>query len=226
VAAWSLRNLPPRAVSAVKVLVFLLALVPAARLGVGIYQAAVLGRDTLGTNPAEFVTRSLGDWALRFLLITLAVTPLRRVTGWAWLVRLRRMLGLFAFFYVLLHVSSYVSFDQLFDVHDIAHDIAKRPFITVGFLALLLLLPLAVTSTQGMVRRLGGRRWRLLHRLIYVIGPLAVLHFWWMVKRDLTEPIVYALILALLLAVRLARRAVDGTGRPAPASAARGLAPP
>jgi len=204
-SAHSLRNPAPRVVTAVKGAVFLLALVPALRLAIGIYQAAVLGMDSLGTNPAEFVTRSLGDWALRFLLITLAVTPLRHVAGWAWLVRLRRMLGLFAFFYVLLHVSSYVSFDQLFNVSDIAKDIAKRPFITVGFLSLVLLLPLAATSTKGMVRRLGSRRWQWLHRLIYVIGPLAVLHFWWMVKRDLTEPIIYAVVLAVLLGVRLVR---------------------
>jgi len=204
-AAHSIRNPAPRLVTAVKVAVFLLALVPATRLAIGIYQAAVLGEDALGTNPAEFVTRSLGDWALRLLLITLAVTPLRLATGWAWLVRLRRMLGLFAFFYVLLHVSSYVSFDQLFSVSGIAKDIAKRPFITVGFLSLVLLLPLAATSTRGMVRRLGSRRWQWLHRLIYVIGPLAVLHFWWMVKRDLTEPIVYAVVLTVLLGVRLMR---------------------
>ena len=109
------------------------------------------------------------------------------------------MLGLFAFFYVLLHVGSYVSFDQLFDPAAIVKDIAKRPFITVGFTCLVLLLPLAATSTAAMVRRLGGRRWLLLHRLVYIIGPLAVLHFWWMVKRDLTEPIIYAVVLALLL---------------------------
>ncbi len=202
--------------TALKVVVFLAAFVPAAHLA----HAAFFDPEYLGANPAEFITRSLGDWALRLLLITLAVTPLRRITGWAWLVRLRRMLGLFAFFYVLLHASSYVSFDQVFDLGDIARDIAKRPFITAGFLGLLLLAPLAVTSTRGMVRRLGGRRWQLLHRLIYAIAPLAVLHFWWMVKRDLTEPIVYAAILALLLGARLARRGRDPVGpQPSPVRA-------
>ena len=160
-------------------------------------------------NPAETITRSTGDWALRFLLLTLAITPLRQVTGWASLVRFRRMLGLFCFFYALVHVSSYVSFDMVFDAGDIVKDIAKRPFITVGFLSIVMLLPLALTSANLMVRKLGAKRWLALHRLIYVIGPLAVLHFWWMVKRDLTEPIIYAIVLAILLGYRLRARARD-----------------
>jgi sulfoxide reductase heme-binding subunit YedZ len=195
-------GLPQKAVGPLKVVVFVAALLPLARLVAG----AFVFPDWLGVNPAEYITRALGDWALRFLLITLAVTPLRGLTGWAWLVQFRRMLGLFCFFYALLHVSSYMSFDMVFDVGDILKDIAKRPFITVGFISLTLLVPLAATSTNGMVRRLGSRRWIALHRVIYVIGPLAVLHFWWMVKRDLTEPIIYATILAALLGYRLYAR--------------------
>jgi sulfoxide reductase heme-binding subunit YedZ len=192
------------------VLVFIVALAPLARLAAGVF----FYPEWLGVNPAEYITRSTGDWALRFLLMTLAITPLRRMTGWAELARFRRMLGLFSFFYVLVHFSSYVSFDHVFDVMEIAKDVVKRPFITVGFLSLLLLLPLAATSTNAMVRRLGARRWIALHRLIYLIGPLAVLHFWWMVKRDLTEPIVYACILALLLGYRIYARSKDMRRRP------------
>lgn len=187
-------------VSALKVLVFALTLVPLARLATG----ALFFPEWLGANPAEFITRATGDWTLRFLLITLAVTPLRRLSGWGWLLRLRRMLGLTAFFYAIVHLTSYVSFDHLFEVGEIIKDIIKRPFITVGFATFLLLLPLAITSTNAMVRRLGAKRWLALHRLIYVIGPLGVLHFWWMVKRDLTEPIIYALILSVLLGYRMA----------------------
>lgn len=191
-----------RGVSALKALIFPLALLPLARLAAG----ALYFPEWLGANPAEFITRATGDWTLRFLLITLAVTPLRKVSGWNWLLRLRRMLGLFAFFYGLVHLSSYVSFDHVFDVAEILRDIIKRPFITVGFTALLLMIPLAITSTNAMVRRLGAKRWLALHRLVYVIAPLGVLHFWWMVKADITEPAIYAVILAVLLGYRLAAR--------------------
>ena len=177
--------------------------------------AALFNPEWLGANPAEFITRATGDWALRFLMITLAITPLRRISGWNALLRFRRMLGLFCFFYVLVHVSSYVSFDQVFDVGDIVKDIGKRPFITVGFASLVLLTPLAATSTNAMIRRLGARRWQTLHRLVYLIGPLAVLHFWWMVKRDVTQPAIYALILAVLLGYRLHIRLRDFRTRPA-----------
>ena len=187
---------------AFKALVFVLALVPLARLAAG----ALYFPDWLGANPAELITRATGDWTLRFLLITLAVTPLRRLTGWNWLLKLRRMLGLYAFFYAVVHLSSYVAFDQLFSITDILHDIVKRPFITVGFTALVLLVPLVITSTNAMLRRLGAKRWLALHRLVYIIAPLGVLHFWWMVKRDVTEPAIYALILAVLLGYRLAKR--------------------
>ena len=191
-----------KGVSAVKALIFVLALLPLARLAAG----AVYFPEWLGANPAEFITRATGDWTLRFLLATLAVTPLRKLTGWNWLLRLRRMLGLYAFFYGLVHLSSYVSFDHVFDLSEIARDIVKRPFITVGFSALVLMLPLAVTSTNAMVRRLGARRWLALHRLVYLIGSLGVLHFWWMVKADITEPAIYAVILAVLLGYRVAAR--------------------
>ena len=188
--------------SALKAVVFALALAPLARLAIG----ALLFPEWLGAHPAEYITRATGDWTLRFVLITLAVTPLRKITGWGWLLRLRRMLGLYAFFYAMVHLSSYVSFDHVFEAGEIIKDIIKRPFITVGFATLLLMLPLAVTSTNAMVRRLGARRWIALHRLIYIIGPLGVLHFWWMVKKDLTEPVIYALVLALLLGYRLVMR--------------------
>lgn len=158
---------------------------------------------TLGVNPIEFVTRSTGTWTLVALLATLAVTPLRRLTGWSELARVRRMLGLFAFFYAVLHFTTYIWVDQFFDLRAIVADIWKRPFITVGFSAFLLLLPLAATSTNAMARRLGVRRWRALHQCVYAIATLGVLHFWWLVKRDLTEPIAYASVLALLLGVRL-----------------------
>jgi sulfoxide reductase heme-binding subunit YedZ len=189
-----------RQFTALKVLLFVLALVPLGRLALG----AVFFPDWLGANPAEFITRATGDWTLRFLLITLAVTPLRKMGGWSWMLRLRRMFGLYAFFYGVVHLSSYVSFDHVFDVAEIFKDIVKRPFITVGFTALVLMLPLAATSTNAMVRRLGAKRWQALHRLVYAIGMLGVLHYWWMVKRDITEPAIYAVILALLLGYRLA----------------------
>jgi sulfoxide reductase heme-binding subunit YedZ len=188
-------------IGVLKALVFLAALVPFVRLAV----SAVWFPDVLGANPAEFITRSLGDWCLRFLLITLAVTPLRWLTGWNWVLRLRRMLGLFAFFYAAVHFTSYLAFDHVFDAVAILKDIVKRPFITVGFTALLLLLPLAATSTNAMVRRLGAQRWRALHRLVYPIAILGVVHFWWMVKRDITEPAIYAVLLTLLLGYRAVR---------------------
>jgi len=191
-----------RQVSAAKFLVFAIALVPLAKLAAG----ALYFPDWLGANPAEFITRTTGDWTLRFLLVTLAVTPMRKLLGWNWLLRFRRMLGLYAFFYAVMHLSSYVAFDQVFDIQEIVNDIIKRPFITVGFTALVLMLPLAITSTNRMVRYLGAERWLMLHRLVYLIAPLGVLHFWWMVKRDITEPAIYALILSMLLGYRLAVR--------------------
>ena len=191
-----------RQIGIAKAILFLIALVPLTQLGVGV----LLFPEWLGANPAEFITRATGDWTLRFLLFTLAVTPLRKITGWNWLLKFRRMLGLFAFFYGAVHFTSFIAFDHVFIVAEILEDIVKRPFITVGFIALVLMIPLAATSTNAMVRRLGAQRWLALHRLVYVIAPLGVLHFWWMVKRDVTEPAIYALILTVLLGYRVAVR--------------------
>ncbi len=155
----------------------------------------------LGANPVETLSHYTGDWSLRFLLLTLTVTPLRRLSGWNGLQKFRRMLGLFAFFYVSLHFGVYLIFDQFFDGHAIIEDVANRPYITVGFAGLLLLIPLAVTSTHKMIKRLG-RNWQRLHRLVYLIGILGVLHYLWLVKADLTEPLLYAGILGLLLGYR------------------------
>jgi sulfoxide reductase heme-binding subunit YedZ len=158
--------------------------------------------DALGADPVAAITHRSGDWALRFLLIALAVTPLRRITGWTRLARFRRMLGLYAFFYASLHFATYLVLDLGGYWPQVLDDIVERPYITVGFLAWLGLLPLALTSTQGMIRRLG-RRWVVLHRLVYAIGVLAVLHFLWLVKADRTEPLIHAAILALLLLLRV-----------------------
>lgn len=160
----------------------------------------------LGANPIEAVIRFNGDWALRFLLITLAVTPLRKLTGWGAVMRYRRMLGLFSFFYASLHLLAYVVLDQYFAWGAIAVDILKRPFITIGMLTFLMLVPLAVTSTRGMQRWLGGRRWKQLHTLVYPAAVGAVVHFFMMVKADFREPAIYGLILAILLAFRLYHR--------------------
>jgi len=156
----------------------------------------------LGANPIEFITRSTGTWTLVGLMVTLSVTPLRRLTGRAELIRYRRMLGLFTFFYVSLHFVTYIWLDQFFDPAAIVKDIIKRPFITVGFAAFVLLIPLAATSTRAMIRRLG-RRWQQLHRLVYAIAILGVVHYLWLVKKDLTEPLVYGSVLTLLLLMRL-----------------------
>lgn len=156
----------------------------------------------LGANPIEFITHSTGTWTLVGLLVTLSVTPLRRLTGRADLIRYRRMLGLFAFFYAMLHFMTYLWLDQFFDLAGIAKDIVKRPFITVGFAACALLIPLAATSTHAMMRRLG-RRWQQLHRLVYLIASLGVIHYLWLVKKDLTQPLIFGAVLVLLLAMRL-----------------------
>lgn len=167
--------------------------------------AILLGRfltDQLGANPIEAVIRDLGDWALRFLVMALAVTPLRKFSGWAVLARYRRMVGLWAFAYAVSHVLAYVVLDQFFDWEAILKDIVKHKFITVGMVALTLLIPLAVTSTNGMIRRLGGPRWRRLHQLIYVIGPLAAVHYIWMVKADIRNPLIYLSVIIVLLCIR------------------------
>jgi sulfoxide reductase heme-binding subunit YedZ len=182
-----------------KAALFLAALLPFVRL------VAFTAADHLGANPIEFITRNTGDWTLYFLCLTLALTPLRRLTKWNWLIRLRRMLGLFAFFYALLHFSTFLWFDHFFDVQEMWKDVLKRPFITVGFTAFVLLIPLALTSTDAMVKRLGGKRWQWLHRLIYLIAPLGILHFWWMKagKHDFAEPILFGAIVGVLLMMRV-----------------------
>lgn len=178
-----------------KVIIFFLCLLPAVWLLTNFFQ------DNLGANPFEALTRQSGEWTLRFLLIVLAITPLRKITGQAWLMAYRRMLGLYVFFYACLHLTTYIWFDQFFDWDEIVTDIIKRPFITVGMLAFVLLLPLAITSTNNWMRRLG-RRWKKLHQMVYIIGILGVLHYLWLVKADLREPLIYSAILIILLAYR------------------------
>jgi sulfoxide reductase heme-binding subunit YedZ len=158
----------------------------------------------LGANPIEVITHATGDWTLRFLLITLSVTPIRKLTGQLWLIRYRRMLGLFAFFYGTLHFLTYIWLDKFFDLHEMLHDVAKRRFITVGFAGFVLLIPLALTSTKGWIRRLGGKRWQALHRLIYFSAIAGVIHYWWLVKADIHKPLEYGAILAVLLGYRIA----------------------
>ncbi|MBF6024744.1 protein-methionine-sulfoxide reductase heme-binding subunit MsrQ [Lysobacter niastensis] len=194
-----------RAIFGVKTAVHLLALVPAAILGWQIRQEWLTGSGGLGADPVAEIEHRLGLWALRFLMITLAITPLRQLTGQTVLLRFRRMLGLYTFFYATLHFTAYLVLDLRGYWTQIFEEIAKRPYITVGFTAWLLLLPLAATSTQAAIRRLG-KRWAQLHRLVYVIGVLAVLHFWWLVKSDIREPALYAGILAVLLGWRLWKR--------------------
>jgi sulfoxide reductase heme-binding subunit YedZ len=159
----------------------------------------------LGANPIETITRFTGSWALIILLASLSVTPLRRMTGWNELIKFRRMLGLFAFFYAALHFSTYMVLDLYFDFPAIAKDVLRRPYITVGFAALVLMMPLAVTSSAGMIRRLG-KRWQQLHRLVYVSASLGVLHFYWKVKADTREPLLFAAILLVLFLLRFVRR--------------------
>jgi sulfoxide reductase heme-binding subunit YedZ len=183
-------------VSAAKPLVFVAASTPFLWLGF----RAVTGRLT--ANPIEDITLTTGIWALRCLLLTLAITPLRRVTGWNQIIQLRRMIGLFAFFYASLHLLTYLTFDQVFDLRLVLKDIVKRPFITAGMAAFVLMVPLAITSTRGWIRRLG-RRWQLLHRLVYLSGIAAVLHFVWKVKVVIGEPVYYAAILIALLGFRI-----------------------
>lgn len=206
------------AVRLMKIAVFLVCLVPlSVLLSKGLQQQ-------LGANPVDVITRSTGKWTLTFLLVTLGVTPLRKLSGFPWLVRFRRMLGLFAFFYGSLHLMTYVWLDKFFDVQAMLHDIAKRKFITIGFTAWSLMLPLAITSTAGWIRRLGGKPWQRLHRLIYFSATAAVIHFIWLVKADLRRPLTYGAILAILLAYRVtswlggrarsnAITAVDAAGR-------------
>jgi len=193
----SIKTLNNKALAWLKITVFLLALFPLCKLGLSAYF------DDLGANPIEKITRTTGYWTLSFLLITLTITPMRRLSGWSWPARLRRMLGLFVFFYGSLHFLTYLVLDQFFDWTSIVNDIVKRPYITVGFAAFILLIPLAITSTNRMMKRLGGKRWRTLHSLIYLIAVGGVVHYWWLVKKDITNPLAFALLLAVLLGIRL-----------------------
>ena len=187
----------PTQFSRIKAALFIVCLFPLARL-------ILLGvTDGLGANPIEFITRSTGTWTLVFLLVVLSVTPLRRLLEMPWLLRLRRMFGLYAFFYALLHFLTYIWLDQFFSPEDIVKDVLKRPFITIGFTSFMLLIPLAVTSTNAMIKRLGGKNWQQLHRFVYVIAVGGVVHYWWLVKKDVTQPQIYAAVLALLLGIRL-----------------------
>jgi len=192
-----------------KVVVFLLCLSPLGFLSARAYHGQ------LGANPIEFVQHFTGDWTLRFLLITLSISPFRKLLNLPDLIRFRRMLGLFAFTYVCLHFLTYIGPDQAFDFAAMLKDVAKRPFITVGFTGFVLLIPLAITSTKAWIRRLGGRNWQALHRLIYVAALCGVVHYYWLVKSDHRLPILYASLLALLLLYRLATSILKPKPQPA-----------
>jgi sulfoxide reductase heme-binding subunit YedZ len=204
----------PKQLAAIKGVVFVLALLPFARI-------AWLIVNQVPVEPVEFVTHGTGDWALYLLCATLAITPLRRFTGWNWLIRLRRMLGLYTFFYALMHFLTFLWADHDFDFGAMWKDVLKRPFITVGFIAFVLLLPLAATSTNAMIKRLG-RRWAQLHRLIYLIAPLAILHYWWMKagKHNFEQPIIWGLVVAVLLGLRVVW-GMNRTRSPAPSRSVR-----
>lgn len=182
--------------SRLKPAVFVVCLIP---LGQLLYQAWT---NDLTANPIEFITHFTGDWTLIFLLATLSVTPVRKISGWNDVIKFRRMLGLFAFFYALLHFSTYMVLDHFFDFQAIAKDIVKRPYVTAGFTGLVLMIPLAITSTAAMIRKLG-KRWQQLHRLVYLTAIAGVIHFYWLVKADIRRPVQYGAILALLLGYRL-----------------------
>jgi len=190
-----------------KPVLFLACLVPLGRLAWRGFHAG------LGANPIEFITHATGDWTLIFLLVTLAITPLRKLTRQYWLISFRRMLGLFAFFYGFLHLMTYVWLDKFFDVHEMLHDIAKRKFITAGMTAFTLMIPLALTSTKWAIRKLG-KRWQMLHRLIYFSASAGVIHYIWLVKKDLKKPLEYAAVLGVLLLYRVVMWAVSRRSLP------------
>lgn len=199
-----------------KVAVFVVSLVPFVLLVVGFL------KNDLGANPVEALQHSTGDWTLRFLIFTLCITPFRKVFQLPELIRFRRMLGLFAFFYVCLHFLTYLGPDQSFDFSAMLKDVVKRPFITVGFAAFVLLIPLALTSTGGMIRRLGGKNWQRLHRVIYVCAILGVIHYYWLVKSDVRKPLMYAFFVGILLLWRVGDTYFRGK-RNAPAPARSGV---
>jgi sulfoxide reductase heme-binding subunit YedZ len=195
-----------------KVAAFLACLGPLARLLWGFFGPHPTNLPSwgagLGANPIEFITHSTGDWTLTFLLITLAITPLRKLSGLPWLISYRRMLGLFAFFYGTLHFLTYIWLDKSFDLHEMLADVAKRKFITAGFTGFVLMIPLALTSTRWSIRKLGGKRWQALHRLVYGSAMAGVVHYLWLVKADRRKPLEYGLVLTALLAYRVAARLI------------------
>jgi sulfoxide reductase heme-binding subunit YedZ len=206
---WQGRSFIMKNVRFSKVVLFVNALVPLVLLLWDVYHKQV------GANPLEFVTRTTGMLTLVFLFLSLSITPLRKITGANWLVKFRRMLGLFAFFYGFLHLMTYISFDRGFNLKSVPSDVTKRPFIAIGILTFSLLVPLAVTSTNKMVKRLGGKRWNRLHRLVYLAAIGGVVHFWMLVKSDTRLPLTFAFILALLLGYRILMRYSPATSRPA-----------
>jgi methionine sulfoxide reductase heme-binding subunit len=198
-----------------KVVVFLTCLVPAAWL---VWRGF---HNDLTADPIAFITHTTGDWTLRFLVITLAITPLRKLLHLPQLIRFRRMLGLFAFFYVCLHFTTWIWLDHSFAWQELWKDVLKRPFITIGFTGFVLLIPLAITSTAGWIRRMGGKRWQMLHRLIYVIAVLGVIHYYWLVKSDVRKPLFYGALVAILLAWRLITWLIGRRGHHATGSVRR-----
>ncbi|MBI3896441.1 MAG: sulfoxide reductase heme-binding subunit YedZ [Acidobacteria bacterium] len=200
------RSLPVRSlftIKRLKIVIFLLSLGPLAYLVWGVFH------DNLGPNPIEKITHETGDWILIFLMLTLSITPLRKITHLQSLIRFRRMLGLFAFFYACLHFTTYIWLDKFFDFPEMVKDVGMRPFITAGFTAFVLLIPLAVTSTAGWIRRLGGKRWQMLHRLIYISAAAGVVHYLWLVKSDIRKPLQYGTVLLVLLSYRLVSGLVE-----------------
>jgi sulfoxide reductase heme-binding subunit YedZ len=199
-----------------KIPVWILSLVPLC------YLAWRAWNDDLTANPIEYITHFTGDWTLRFLVITLAISPLRKLLKMPDLIKFRRLIGLFAFFYGCLHFSTYIGVDKFFDFKEIWADVAKRPYITMGFTAFVCMIPLAITSTTGWIRRMGGKRWQLLHRLVYASAIAGVIHYYWLVKSDIRQPRLYAILVGVLLAFRLVVWILNR--KPAPAVRASALA--
>jgi sulfoxide reductase heme-binding subunit YedZ len=205
-----------RLVSIIKVVVFVAALLPLAWL------AWKTLHNDLGANPVEFITHATGDWALIFLLLSLVITPLRKLAKFPDLIRFRRMLGLYAFFYASLHLLTFTGLDHHFNWVEVLPDVYKRPFVTAGFTAWVLMVPLALTSTAWSIRKLGGKNWQRLHWLVYFSAIAAVVHYWWLVKKDITDPLIYGVILAVLLGARFVFRFIDRRPRTAAPSLASG----
>src|SRR5689334_4401723 len=196
----------------IKVLVFVLCLAPIGWMGWRAWN------QDLTANPIEYITHYTGDWTLRFLVFTLAITPLRKLLGIPDLIKFRRMIGLYAFFYGTLHFTTYIWLDKFFDLGEMLHDVAKRPFITAGFLAFVCMIPLAITSTKGWIRRMGGKRWQALHRLVYLAGIAGAVHYYWLVKSAITRPVFYMSLVALALGIRVVYWALSKRSHARPAT--------